>query len=100
MILRIVSTEAELASLQDDWRALLAVSKADALPLSYDWVCAYWSVFGAYSSLAVACVYDDEELVALAPMIRHQETYRGVKADVAVLMTNMHTRKQLSRKMT
>ena len=86
-----ITTTAELDALAGDWRALLQRSHMNSLPTSFEWVRAWWGVFGRYHQMAVACAFKDDKLVAAAPLVTGPRKYRGINVSMASLMTNTHT---------
>jgi CelD/BcsL family acetyltransferase involved in cellulose biosynthesis len=62
-------SERELDELQSEWTGLLEHSASNCVFLSWDWVRAWWSVYGSADELYVVEVRTaDDTLVALAPL--------------------------------
>ena len=74
----VVSDAADLERLAPSWQALLERSSANEPALSPLWVLAWWRVFGALDGrrLRVACFFDGDRLVGLAPFVRRRHWYR------------------------
>ncbi|HLA71752.1 MAG TPA: GNAT family N-acetyltransferase [Steroidobacteraceae bacterium] len=65
------------------WQPLLARSDADALFMSWDWICAWWRHHGAAlrAELCVLAVYShDGALCGIAPFYGHRAVHRGFAA--------------------
>jgi len=73
-----VATEAALLDLRDEWTALLARTARAELPLTWEWMHTWWTVFGDESrQLLVLAVRDGARLVGLAPLQLHTVVLRA-----------------------
>jgi CelD/BcsL family acetyltransferase involved in cellulose biosynthesis len=91
MRLEVISDTAHFQTIQQDWDRLLSTSNSPALPLSHDWFCAWWQVFGVGKQLYIVCVYDNDQLVAIAPFMREKASYRRVPVTIQKFMANGHS---------
>lgn len=73
------------------WNDLLATGEANSLPLTHEWISAWWKSFGGNKKLNINCVYDGKRLIAIAPFMKENTTYRGVPVTMCRLMANGHT---------
>ncbi len=73
LTIRLSHDPAELATLADEWRALLNESRVKSLFLSPEWTQLVWGHFGTPSNLWLLTARDgDGRLVGLAPMMIHK----------------------------
>lgn len=89
--LKVIRREDELGQLYAQWNALLRKSGARPLPLTQEWLLAWWSVFRDQNALEVRCLFRDQQLVGFAPFTRRHERYRGVPVDILELAANGHS---------
>ena len=76
-------TSAEFLESRAAWQPLLARSEADALFMSWDWICAWWRHQGPAlrAELCVLAVYSHTgELCGIAPFYGHRAVHRGFAA--------------------
>ena len=76
---------------RSQWNELLSTRESKSLPLTHEWVSAWWKNFGGKRKLHISCVYDDNRLIAIAPFMKEHTTYRGVPITMLSLMANGHT---------
>lgn len=71
-------TPDEFFTLKKDWASLLQRSDADPLFLSWEWMYNWWHVYGggARDELLLLGVYDDAQLVCLAPLYINTTTIK------------------------
>lgn len=91
MFLEVVTEINGFRDLRDEWNRLLLTRATMPLPLSHDWFYTWWQVFGANRQLNIVCVYDEEQLVAIAPFLKEQSRYRGIPTSIQKLMANGHS---------
>lgn len=91
MRLEVVTETSDFRELRSEWNRLLMTSGNASLPLSHEWLYAWWQVFGANRQLKIVCVYTEDQLVAIVPFVNERIRYRGIPADVQSLMTNGHS---------
>jgi CelD/BcsL family acetyltransferase involved in cellulose biosynthesis len=89
--LKEISSFEEFVDFRDEWNDLSRRSTNSSLPLAHEWVLCWWTVFGDRGKPVVICAYNDDQLVAAAPMISEVRKYRRVNLRIISLMTNMHT---------
>ncbi|VAW92811.1 hypothetical protein MNBD_GAMMA23-374 [hydrothermal vent metagenome] len=73
------------------WNQLLSTRKTKPLPLTHEWMSAWWKSFGSNRKLHICCVYEDDRLLAIAPFFKGKTTYRGVPVTTLSLMANGHS---------
>lgn len=91
MRLETITQEHAFLALRDEWNRLLSQSDNDSLPLTHEWVANWWQCFGGNRQLHILCGYDDDRLVAIAPLMRETGTYRGISCNFLKLMANGHS---------
>lgn len=55
--------------LQSEWNELLQRSLNNSITLTWEWLSAWWQVYGAGRELRIVAVYDGERLIGAAPML-------------------------------
>jgi peptidoglycan/xylan/chitin deacetylase (PgdA/CDA1 family)/CelD/BcsL family acetyltransferase involved in cellulose biosynthesis len=79
-----MQSEADLQALKPAWDALLRESAADTIFLTWEWVTAWWSVYGKPGDLRILAAFDDhDELRGIAPL--RLETVRRYGRSVSAL---------------
>lgn len=70
----------QFRALGEQWNALLAVSPADTIFLTWEWISTWWDVYGANSRLYVLSMRDEDGvLVGIAPLrIRRRSRLGGL----------------------
>ncbi len=74
-------TPDQFKDMRDIWRVLLKESDANPLFMSWEWMYAWWDIYGnkENDSLLVLGAYDKEKLVGLAPLyISHHRSLKGL----------------------
>ena len=68
-----VRRETELEGLRSAWNALLGSSASNSVFLTWEWISAWWSVYGKPGELRILVAYDDGgPPIGIAPMRQHQ----------------------------
>lgn len=91
MRLKIIRKFAELKNFRDHWNQLLSTRDSKPLPLTHEWMVAWWKNFGENRQLSIYCVYDEDRLVAVAPFMKVTASYRGVPTTQLRLLANGHS---------
>lgn len=91
MRFEIIEDVNDFVEFHDAWNRLLAKNITNPLPLTHEWMVAWWKNFGGNRQLFVVCVYDKNSLVAIAPFMRDEVSYRGIQTTVLRLMANGHS---------
>ncbi len=91
MHIEIITDAERFFGLRAQWNALLSTSGVKSLPLTHEWMSTWWKSFGGNRKLHICCVYEDDRLLAIAPFIKGNTTYRGVPVTVLSLMANGHS---------
>lgn len=68
MNVRLFETAEDWGELESQWNSLLHRSDANTIFLTWEWLHAWWSAYGAGRELCVLGVYDGGELVGIAPL--------------------------------
>ena len=74
----IITTRAALRRLEPTWNTLLRQSASDALSLTWEWLSAWWDVFGDDRELYVVVVCSGEEVIGIAPFQRRRLLHYGL----------------------
>lgn len=75
----VVLTNDGLTTLKDEWNKLLLNSNASTIFLTWEWVEAWWEIYGQSRELFVITVRDNNnELVGIAPFYRESRRLFGV----------------------
>jgi CelD/BcsL family acetyltransferase involved in cellulose biosynthesis len=75
---KILRTFAELCGCSDQWNALLKKSAQDNVFLTWEWISIWVDVYLCDRDLLAIAVFEDEELVALAPFWVETRRYKGL----------------------
>lgn len=86
-----VTTISQLRELRNQWDSLLFSGSSTPLPLTHGWIQAWWNEFNHNKSLRVFCIYDDQELIAIAPFYQEKVTYRGAPIKQLHLLSDGHS---------
>jgi len=70
----LLDTASELEGLREEWNALLQVSAADTVFLTWEWASAWWKSYGSDKALCIIRIRDGDSVVALAPL--YLKTFR------------------------
>ena len=75
----IITTRAALRRLEPAWNALLRESASDTVALTWEWVNAWWDVFGGEGrELYVVVIRSGEEIIGIAPLHRRRLFHYGL----------------------
>ncbi len=72
-----ITTESDFFHLRDKWNKLIESSNVVEITLTWEWLFTWWSVFKDERQLLLITVYDDEELIAIAPFLKRKVRYFG-----------------------
>ena len=89
--LKVIRRVDELRQIRAQWNALLHKGDSLPLPLTQEWLIAWWSVFHEQHALEIRCLFRGGELIGFAPFVRRQERYRGVPVEILELAANGHS---------
>jgi len=89
--LKIIREFSELQNFHDQWNQLLSTRDSKLLPLTHEWIIAWWKNFGENHQLYIYCVYDGKRLVAVAPFMKGARSYRGIPITQLRLLANGHS---------
>ena len=88
MRLKKITNQTEFTELQAQWDALMKGKNSSPLPLTHAWISAWWKEFGANRILNIYCVYEQDQLIAIAPFYEEPTTYRRVPLRRLHLLTD------------
>lgn len=71
----VISEQSDLFSIAPEWQQLLAQSASPNPMLDPSWLLLWWRKYGAGAQLAVGMLYDDGELVGIAPLCLRKFAY-------------------------
>ena len=75
----IIRTRATLSRLEPVWNALLRDSASDTVSLTWEWISAWWDVFGGGDrELYVVVIRSGGEVIGIAPLVRRRLTHYGL----------------------
>ena len=74
----LITTRAALWQLAPAWNALLRESASDTLSLTWEWLSAWWDVFGDSRELYVIVIRSGEEVIGIAPLLRKRLLHYGL----------------------
>ncbi len=78
-----VRQETDLQELASDWEKLLCASSSNTIFLTWDWITAWWSAYGAPGELRILTAYDDNgTLCGIAPLRAQTKRRYGQKVSV------------------
>ncbi len=86
-----ITDTAQFNQLQEQWNQLLLSGDSYPLPLTHEWVSAWWKEFANNRSLCIFCVYDGSTLIAIAPFYKEKSHYRGIPVQQLHLLTDGHS---------
>jgi len=75
MQLRVITDENEFFQLRDEWNALLSKSSANCIYLTWEWLFTWWKIFKQSRKLLILTVYDNNQLIGIAPMLIRKVRY-------------------------
>lgn len=91
MHIEIITDATRFYNLRNKWSDLLATQTSTPLPLTHEWLTTWWKNFSSNRVLHISCVYEENQLIAIAPFMKENITYRGIPATVISLMANGHS---------
>ena len=91
MRIQVCTSPEELAQLRDPWNALLAQAAENTPFLTHAWITAWWRAFGAASSMYVVTAWQDDALVAVAPLAYTKQQMMGATRSVLSFMANEYS---------
>lgn len=68
MEIKIVCTEADFDSLQNDWTRLIKINSAHSVFQSWEWQRTWWKYYGINHALRIIVAYQDNQVVAILPL--------------------------------
>lgn len=91
MRIQVCASAEQLAGLRDAWNALLAKAPENSPFLTHEWITAWWRAFGPGLSLYVITAWQDDELVAVAPLAYTRQKMLGATRSVVTFMANEYS---------
>src|SRR3989442_8064399 len=91
MRIQVCASAEELAQLRGPWNALLATAAENSPFLTHEWITAWWRAFGSGSSMYVITAWQDDELLAVAPLAYTKQQMVGATRSVVTFMANEYS---------
>ena len=91
MRIQVCASAEQLAQLRDPWNALLAQAPENTPFLTHEWITAWWRAFGSGLSMYVITAWQDDELVAVAPLAYTKQQMLGARRSVVTFMANEYS---------
>ena len=91
MRIQVCASAEQLAQLRDPWNALLAQAPENTPFLTHEWITAWWRAFGSRLSMYVITAWQDDELVAVAPLAYTKQQMLGARRSVVTFMANEYS---------
>lgn len=91
MRVQVCTSAEQLAQLRDPWNALLATAAENTPFVTHEWITAWWRAFGSGSSMYVITAWQDDELVAVAPLAYTKQRMVGATRSVVTFMANEYS---------
>jgi CelD/BcsL family acetyltransferase involved in cellulose biosynthesis len=91
MRIQVCASAEQLAQLRGPWNALLAKAAENTPFLTHEWITAWWRAFGSGSSMYVITAWQEDELVAVAPLAYTKQHMLGATRSVVTFMANEYS---------
>ena len=91
MRIQVCASAEQLAQLRGPWNALLAKAAENTPFLTHEWITAWWRAFGSGLSMYVITAWQDDELVAVAPLAYTKQQMVGATRSVVTFMANEYS---------
>ena len=92
MKIEIITDIRSFESLNERWNRLLKNSRNDIVCLTHEWFVSWWKSFSDTNKLHIVTVSDNaRNLIAIAPMMVSDYSYRGIKSRKILFMANGHS---------
>jgi len=90
--LTVVTTIKEFESLRGAWNGLLYNSTSIVIHLTHEWFKSWWESFHQNNDLRIIIISDhDNQLIAIAPFMVTDSSYRGIHIKKICFMSNGHS---------
>lgn len=87
----VINNFEDFLRLEGQWNSLLVESDQDEALMTHEFFCSWWETFGKDHEMLVVLVWENEELIAIAPLMRRKVKWRGAKAEVISCMANIQS---------
>jgi CelD/BcsL family acetyltransferase involved in cellulose biosynthesis len=77
--LRVITSHSELATLHEEWNALLERSVSDTVFLTWEWMYTWWECFSENKKLFVIVAEDEGAIIGIAPLHITRSRYFGLR---------------------
>lgn len=91
MELFVVRNVEEFDRIQPQWDALIGTLSPAPLPLTHSWLRSWWNAFSDNLKMEFRCLYKNNVLVGVAPLVRSRERFRGIPVTMLKLAANGHS---------
>ncbi|MDP3024011.1 MAG: GNAT family N-acetyltransferase [candidate division Zixibacteria bacterium] len=78
MQVRLIDKFEDFLKLEDKWNHLVEKSQSDSPFLTFEWLVCWWKSYSSSRSLFVLLVKENEEIVALVPLMIEKVLFRGL----------------------
>lgn len=89
--IEIITDVTRFYNLRNKWNDLLETTTSTPLPLTHKWLTTWWKNFAGDRELHISCIYEKNKLLAIAPLMKANITYRGIPTTIISLMANGHS---------
>ncbi len=76
--IRLITSTKEFESLHNQWNSLLDQNHIKSAILTWEWLFAWWTVFGEKKQLWIVTVWENENLVGIAPLMLEKRKKNGL----------------------
>lgn len=70
-----ITKQAEFAELEKEWGELLKSAESQSVFLTWEWNYSWWEAFGEKYELFVIAIFDDKELIGIAPLYKERSFF-------------------------
>ena len=92
MKVNVITTLRELDSLKESWNGLLNNSNNNVVHLTHEWIMSWWESFQQSNDLHIVIISDtDNKIVAIAPLMVTDCSYRGIHINKICFLANGHS---------
>lgn len=89
--IEIIDNFDKFVSLEPVWNKLLSYSDADNIFMTFEWLSCWWRSYGEGNKMMIYLVREDNEIVAIAPLMRTVTKFRGLPVRAITFITNDHS---------
>lgn len=79
MEIKAITKFEDFLCLEDTWNNLLEKSQNDIVFLRHEWFKSWWLGFGEGKQLFILVIWEEEDVVGIAPLMRYDSRFRGMR---------------------